>query len=174
MVGYNMKYTRKEIIKTAAMGGIAFLIPSIMHFVNKYETNKLNTFMTSLEENKKALSNDMINIDILLMNTDSAEEFDFVLLAYNKVLFEAPIVAIYKNEEYRPKNFLNFKADIKTLNQFSQKYKIQIFEGSKELIKKIKACKNNPVITEDLYKPVSILYAAKYMTEKKTYNNYLG
>lgn len=168
-----MNYTRKEILKKSLPVGLLLVTPSLITLFNKYYINgseTCSTFKKDKEEFEKTLEdwnifvakNDLL-LDVLIINYQSIKKFDFVFLTYDHKYHDAPIVVIPKNEEYFPRTGYELKSDVSILKKFALKHAIYTLENyDHDILKRIKDCGEGNCISEDLYKPVSYMYAEVY------------
>lgn len=177
-----MKYTRKEIIKNAGLASLTLLTPSLITVLLNYikKDSKIKKifeeqneeFEETLNDYVKLFSKHDLKLDVLLINKRSINEYDFVFLAYNREKYDAPLVVIPKIDDYYPDSKRMLDSDVRILRRFSQKHGIYIhYETNKnipnKLIKKIKDCGELNCIADDLFRPVSFIYAAKYKYENR-------
>jgi hypothetical protein len=74
---------------------------------------------------------------------------------------------IPKNDDYYPDSKRMLISDVKILKRFSKKHNIYIYyetekNASDKLIKRIKDCGELNIISDELFRPVSFVYAEVY------------
>jgi len=187
-----MKYTRKSILKRAGRAGLALVAPAMYFSLYNYlkyrpetltkHSDDISSFRNQLEGYCFLNSDAYINPDVLILNADSRSEHDFVILSYNRDNFYAPIVLASIDDFITRDYMCEYKDHIKALEEFAQRHDIFVyyenriktwyeeqykitgvkpFHGS--LISRIKNCGKNNSITEDLFGPVSEVYAQMYI-----------
>ena len=180
-----MKYTRRSIIKKAGGAGLILFTPAIIkaaYSLTEPDKNNTQEISYSLDEWEDHLKKIDYMPDIILINNNSVKEFDMVSLGYNRERNNAPIVLLSKNDEWKPKKKIEINNFIKEIERFAErnnvyityynvkgydpelnsKKRIQYRNRHTTLIKKIKECGTYNEISEDLYRPVSFIYANKY------------
>lgn len=185
-----MKYTRKEILKKTSFIGLTLFTPLLLTVLNNYTKSssnrhltfeeESNEFMNTLEEYAKQYSKSNLELAIIILNDESIKNFDFVFLTYNREIHYAPHVAIPKNENYCPNNTRRLNADVKILKNFANRHGIFIYHEiygfnehrynknhHEKLIKRIRNCGDLNQISDDLFRPVSFVFAELYRFENK-------
>ncbi len=161
-----MNYTRKDIIKIPFIAGLSLLTRSILTKIFNFNIKKQKTppiytdeqevFKKTLEDLATYLSNNDSKIDILLINEQSIEHFDFVFLMQKIKIHKAPIVVFHKNVNYYPKTIDIFKSDLEILHSFARRHEILIYHVNEwgwdpGLIQKLIKCGIGNYISKDLY-----------------------
>jgi hypothetical protein len=183
-----MKYTRKEIIKKACLISLPLFTPALITALYNNSKSGSNEHLTFEEENKKFVNTleeyahqyakSDLELVMMIINDESIKDFDFVFLTYNRDIHDAPHVAIPKNEDYHQNNMRRLNADVKILKNFAHSHGIFIYHENygfsdtrynknlhEKLIKRIRECGDLNQISDDLFRPVSFVFAELYRYE---------
>lgn len=155
-----MKYTRKEILQKTLPAGLLIFTPTLITLFNKYY---INEFGKELEISKGFFSKNDLSLDMLIINYQSVKRYNWVYLAYNREYNDAPIIAMHKIKEYSPETGHIFKSEIQALKNFAQKHGIYtLVNHDNDILKRIIECGTGNCISDDLFIPVSSMYAEMY------------
>jgi len=177
-----MEYTRRSIIKKAGGAGLILFTPGIIKAAYSLTEPDKDQLRATLEDWEIILKERGLMPDIILINNNSVKEFDMVSIGYNRERNNAPVVLFSKNDEWKPKKKIEINNFIKKIERFAERNNVYIsyynVKGYDQeltleermkyrirhttLIKKIKECGTFNEISEDLYRPVSFIYAKKY------------
>lgn len=162
----DMKYTRKEIIKKVLAVPVTLIIPPALYSMINSKEDIDNALLLELDK--------CMIPDVIILDESSINNFDFAALKYDKKNDNAPWITMSKNEHYKPATEMEFKRVLHTIKDYAVKNDIFIFSNKERkeypagklnyLIKSIKECclsgNKSVEISEDLYRPVSFIYAA--------------
>jgi len=186
-----MKYTRKSFLKYSGTAGLTLFVPSAVSIAYNYirnrgeYSNNICNFKSILEKYFETFACNNTKPDVLILNGNSMAEYDFVFLKYNRGFDEAPSVVFLKDDSVRVRCIKEFKEQVNVLKDISQCHNVFIYSEkdikkwfeevnnavasqlSEDLIKRIKNCGIDNLVSEELYPPVSVVYvyAEKYNHE---------
>lgn len=189
-----MKSTRKRFIKHAGLAGMSLLLPLPISLIYRYfgnepdydvtHINNIRSFKRGLEKYFKRAVYHGTEPDVLILNANTMTEYDFVFLKYDREVSDAPIVVSLKNDTVIAFDKEEFREQVRLLKDISQRYDVFIYcetdikEWFSEIhdsasaeqyfpkfIQKIKECGIYNKISEELYRPVSVVYMKKNMRE---------
>lgn len=163
-----MKITRREIIKKGVAASIVLAVPSVLLSVVK-----------GLKEDDSDLAgmfDGCIKPDVIILDESSEDNLDFIAIEYDRETMNAPMPVWNMNLDYKPVSKNKFNNILHELRLYAIKNDVLIFSNKthndypvKKLNLLIDMIRKNSIkgkycyeINEDLYRPVSFIYAACY------------
>jgi len=141
----------------------AVIFPDGSSYVGQWENDELKGQRTYILA-------DGAKPDFILLNDLSVNDFEFVSLKYNRFYHNAPWIV--KSEEKKNCSIKEYKRNIRSLKAYARNNDIHLIklkdtkvEYSDRLIKRLKGCGIGHEISEDLFRPVSFLYADLYKNQ---------
>lgn len=177
-------------LKHAGVAGLTLLIPASVSLVYSCFRNirehgdETSDFKSSLEKYFESSAGHENKPDVLIFNANSLSDYDFVFLKYDREVNDEPVVVFLKDDSVTVRDRDELEKQVRVLKDISHRHDIFIFceadikewfievndsasaeQYFPELIQRIRECGMYNEISEELYRPVSVVYMKKYKHE---------